>query len=118
MISLRASLDISGSSELPCLVPRVSGPSTIFNRSCLLELTFHYLGLSYLSCNNVMPVCMCVCHMHALCSKMSEDIRSSGTIVTNGWEPPCGFSKGYPSPSKRNNSFSPLSHLHNHLELS
>lgn len=45
----------------------------------------------YFICVGILPVCISVHHMHALCPWRSEDgIESSGTGLTDGCDPPCG----------------------------
>lgn len=50
------------------------------------SLLFSY----YFMCMSILSACMLMCHMNVLCpERPGRDIRSPGTEVTDGSEPPC-----------------------------
>ena len=59
---------------------------------------FSFIPIFYFMCVSILATCMAV-HMYARCPQKSEEgIRSPGTRVTDGCEPPCGCWKVNPGP--------------------
>jgi hypothetical protein len=74
----------------------------VFEVEMLSTLSFLKEGLFiYLMCISVLSACMCMFHVHDYCPwRLGKGIRSLGTGVTDGCEPPCSsFARAASAPT-------------------